>query len=111
MYPAAESTARPSGTRHSVSCVLGSVPSGLSEKTRPPLKSSTNRRPLEEREAVMSPPERDVAAGLCLRGRGEVAEFLIDDRRSRIAESGACGQKNARARDTHHRSRKKTTSP
>src|ERR1700690_294631 len=58
MWPAAKSTARPSGSRHPVTSVFGSEPSGLSEKMRPPLRSSTNRRPLEERESVMFPPER-----------------------------------------------------
>src|ERR1700722_12057165 len=41
--------------------VFESEPSGLSEKMRPPLRSSTNRRPLEERESVMWPPEQGVA--------------------------------------------------
>src|SRR5277367_3754152 len=55
MYPAAGSTARPSGSRHPVTRVFESEPSGLSEKMRPPLRSSTNRRPLDERESVMFP--------------------------------------------------------
>src|SRR5712671_4670012 len=62
MWPAAESTARPSGSRHPVTRVFESEPSGLTEKMRPPLRSSTNRRPLEERESVMFPPHGSLRA-------------------------------------------------
>src|SRR5580698_4642532 len=61
MYPSPGSTATPSGSRHPVTIVLESVPSGLSEKTRPPLRSSTNSRPFEEPGAVMFAPEQNDA--------------------------------------------------
>src|SRR5262245_47934090 len=44
MYPASGSTAMPSGFLQPVTRIFLSEPSGLIEKTRPPLKSRTNRR-------------------------------------------------------------------
>src|ERR1700747_1528751 len=45
MCPAAISTAMPSGYLHSVTRILRSEPSGLSETTRSSLRSRRNRRP------------------------------------------------------------------
>src|ERR671923_2379095 len=46
MCPASTSTTMPSGCRQPVTMTFWSEPSAFSEKTRPPLKSRTNRRPM-----------------------------------------------------------------